>query len=136
MKRERKELAVGECAALACEIFRNAGGQFNEEKHELLFDEQTGLWSIYHRRRRNDRSIKRAVTRVARAPYTHGYGHDRRPVVITLHPHELIETRLKGTRRRHTITWDELHRYLVRRDALNAMNAKRAERKARRAKRS
>jgi len=129
--RERKELACGESAALACEIFRNAGGQFDERKHELVYDEQTRLWSIYHRRKPK-RETWRPVTRVARTPYANGYGKDRRPVVVTLLPRELIETRLKGTRRRYTISWDDLHAYLVRRHALNVMRTRQAERAAKR----
>jgi hypothetical protein len=67
---------------------------------------------------------------VARTPYANGYGKDRRPVVVTLLPRELIETRLKGTRRRYSITWDDLHAYLVRRHALNVLRERQAKRAA------
>lgn len=132
MKRERKELMVGETRDLAIGGFEESRGiKFDETKHECLYDERTGLWSIYHRRRTSDHTIKRPISRVARAPYSNGYGKDRRPVVITLLPRELIETRLKGTRRRYCISWDDLHAHLVRRHALAVMNAKRAEKAAR-----
>src|SRR5262249_27961092 len=132
-QRERKELTVGETRGLAVGCFQEARGEkFDEQKHECIYDERTGLWSVYHKRRSNNRTIKRPITREARQAYSNGYGKDRRPVVITLHPRELIETRLKGTRRRYAISWDELHAYLVRRHALAAMNAKRKARAERR----
>src|SRR5438046_10607332 len=116
--KERKELMAGETRQLAIGGFQEARGQqFDESKHECLLDEHTGIWSVYHRRKPNDRTIKHPITRVARAPYANGYGKDRRPVVVTLHPRELIETRVKRTRRHYTITWGALHAYLVRRDA-------------------
>jgi hypothetical protein len=101
--RERKELACGATERGAIESFAFGGGKFDQSKHELVFDNETRLWSIYHRRKPK-RETWRPVTRVARTPYANGYGKDRRPVVVTLLPRELIETRLKGTRRRYTIS--------------------------------
>lgn len=129
MKRERKELAVGEDYADAIAKFVEFRGEpWNPDKFECVTDPGTGLTSVFRKRRPNDRTIKRPITRVARAPYSNGYGRDRRPVVVTLHPRELIETRLKGTRRRYCISWDDLHALLVRRHAFAVMNAKRKER--------
>lgn len=138
MKRERKELAVGDGYSDAVYQFNLAQGdpfgdgpkRFDHDKHEVIHDTQTGLWSVFYKRKPK-RETWRPVTRVARTPYTNGYGKDRRPVVVTLLPRELIETRLKGTRRRYTITWDDLHAYLVRRHALNVMRARQADRVAR-----
>jgi hypothetical protein len=135
MTRERKELAVGERRELAVAGFEEARGKFDEAKHECLYDERTSLWSVYHKRRQSDRTIKRPISRVARKPYSNGYGKDRRPVVVTLLPHEFIETRLKGTRRRYAISWDSLHALLVRRHALAVMRQKHVERAARRKER-
>ena len=132
MNRERKELAVGASKLDAIVNLVGAGTKFNPEKHEVSFDEATQLYSVFYKRRPFDRTCKRAITREARAPYRNGYGKERRPVVVTLLPGELIETRLKGTRRRYTVSWDDLHAYLVRRHALSVMRAKQSERAARR----
>jgi hypothetical protein len=126
--KERKELAVGENREQA--ILSMPYNTFDPLKHELVYDASTKLWSVFNRRRKSDRTIKRAITRESRGPYANGYGRDRRPVLVTLHPRELIETRLKGRRTRHVISWDALHQYLVRRDALAAVRAKQAQRKA------
>lgn len=136
MKRERKELAVGEDDADAIAKFVEFRGEpWNPDKFECIADPQTGLVSVYHRRRATDRTIKHPITRVARKPYSSGYGRDRRPVVVTLLEHEFIQTRLFGTRRRYVISWDDLHAYLVRRHALSVMNAKRSAKAARRKER-
>lgn len=133
--KDRKELACGDSYSDCLQALKELGRDPNPEKYDFERDASTGLWSAYHKRKRNDRTVKRPVVRVSREPYANGYGKDRRPIVVTLHPRELIETRLKGTRRRHSITWDDLHAYLVRRDALIAMNAKRKEKAAKRAQR-
>jgi hypothetical protein len=134
-QRERKELACGTSSVDAIAAGLDAGIQYDANKHDLEQDLQTKVWSIYHKRRASDRTIKRPISRVARAPYSNGYGRDRRPVVVTLLPRELIETRLKGTRRRYSISWDDLHAYLVRRHALAVLSAKQKERAARRKER-
>lgn len=135
MTRERKELAVGGSMVELVEDFhaRHPGkNPYDAGKYELVVDEKTKLWSLFNRRKPTDRTIKRPVTRVAREPYGNGHARDRvRPVVVTLRPGDVIETRLKGTRRSYSITWAKLHEYLVRRYALQAMSAKRAERAAR-----
>lgn len=133
--RERKELAAGETESQAIARFEDAGHYFDTQKFECLKDEQTGVWSVYHKRRPK-RETWRPVTRVARTPYANGYGKDRRPVVVTLLPRELIETRLKGTRRRYTISWDDLHALLVRRHAFAVMRARQAEKAKRRKERA
>lgn len=130
--KERKELACGETRAQALDNlpahYYEGAGEI-EARFDIVHDGLTGLWSVYHKRKPK-RETWRPVTRVARGPYSNGYGKDRRPVVITLLPRELIETRLKGTRRRYTITWDDLHAYLVRRHALNVMRERQAKRAA------
>lgn len=131
--RERKELAVGTTSKSAIANFNETGKQFDEAKHEIVYDSGTTLFSIYHRRKPNDRSCKRPISRVASAPYSNARnGRDRRPVVVTLLPRELIETRLKGTRRRYSICWDDLHAYLVRRHALHVLRLKQIERASKR----
>jgi len=123
--RERKELACGEDEADAIAKFVEFRGEpWNSDKFETVADALTGLVSVFHKRRQVDRTIKRAVTRESREPYANGYGKDRRPVVVSLLPRELIETRLKGTRRRYVISWDDLHAYLVRRHALALLSAR------------
>jgi hypothetical protein len=129
--KERKELACGETHLDAIRAYQETGRAFNPDAQETVFDKQTSLWSVYNKRKPK-RETWRPVTRVARAPYTNGYGKDKRPVVVTLLPRELIETRLKGTRRRYSITWDDLHALLVRRHALNVMRTRQAERAAKR----
>jgi hypothetical protein len=132
MKGERKELAVGTSEQDAIVNLVGAGIGFDPAKVEVLFDPETRLYSIFRKCRPRDRTCKRAITREARQPYSNGYGKDRRPVVVTLLPRELIEVRLKGTRRRFTISWDDLFAYLLRRHALAIMRAKQSERTARR----
>lgn len=137
--KERKELAAGETSVAAIAALMDTRGvEYDGALFDLVHDEQTGVWSIYHKRKPK-RETWRPVTRVARMPYANGYGKDKRPVVVTLLPRELIETRLKGTRRRYTISWDDLHAYLVRRHALNVMRLRQAaraeKRKARKAQR-
>ena len=132
MRRERKELAVGTSELEAIGNLDATGTGFNPEKHEVAFDEATGLWSVYHRRRKTDRTIKRPISRETREPYRNGYGRDRRRIIVTLLPREFIETRLKGTRRRYAISWHDLYAYLVRRHALAVMRTKQSERAARR----
>lgn len=131
--RERKELACGDSMQACIENLQEQLGRVPEpEKYDFEHDATTGLWSAYHKRKPTDKTIKRPISRVSRAPYANGYGRDLRQIVVTLHPRELIQTRLKGTRRTHQISWDDLHAHLVRRDALAAMNAKRREREAKR----
>lgn len=126
--RERKELGVGD---LPHDAMRNMAVVFDETKHEVVQDPETRLWSVYYKPR--DRTVKRPIKREGREPYS--YGKDARPIVITLLPGEMIETRLKGRRKGHLITWHDLHGLLARRTALTAIAVKRAERKARRAQR-
>jgi len=128
MTRERKELGVGQNREYA--ILSMPFNAFNPRKHEVVYDGSTQLWQVFNIRRKNDRTCRRPITREARQPYSNGYGKDRRPVVVTLLPREMIETRLKGRRTRHVISWDSLHQYLVRRDALAAVRAKKAARDA------
>lgn len=131
--RERKELSVGETSVEAIEaLLETRGLTYDGSIHDLVQDETTKLWSIYHRRRPTDKTMKRPISRESREPYSNGYGKDRRKIVVTLLPHELIETRLKGTRRRYAISWDDLHQYLVRRSALAAIRVKQTERAAKR----
>lgn len=136
MNRERKELACGSTRREAISRLNDMRtAEWIDGKLEAVQDSATRLWSIYRKRVPTDRTIKRPVTREARTPYIHGYGRDRRPVIVTLLPREMIETRLKGTRRRYQISWDDLHRYLVRRHALQAMAAHQREKAARRKQR-
>lgn len=123
----RKELGVG----ATCDEAKHAMGglYFDESKHEIVWDTETNLFQVFNQRKLRDRTVKKSIRREGTEPYS--YGKDKRPVVLILHPRELLEARLKGRRRGHVIPWRELYAYLVRRDALVAINFKRTQRKAR-----
>lgn len=101
---------------------------FDEARHEVVHDDQTGLFQVFRKRR--DRTVKKSIRREGTEPYS--YGKDAKPIVLIVHPREMLETRLKGRRKGHSISWHDLHTYLVRRDALAAIAQKKRERKARR----
>jgi len=132
--KERKELGVGETFGDALKMFEEKSGQkFDENKHDLTFDEATKLWSVFHKRKNHDRTIKRSITRETRDPYANAHrGRDRRPVVITMTPREMVETRLKGTRTTFRISIHDLHGLLVRRHAFNVARIHAQEKAARR----
>jgi hypothetical protein len=127
--KERKELACGETVAEAKDHYRGRYGRaFDETKQEIVPD--GFVFQVFNRRVKRDKTVKRSIRREGTEPYS--YGKDARPIVLIVHPRELLETRLKGRRKGHVITWHDLHAMLVRRDALAAMHRKKQERKQRR----
>jgi hypothetical protein len=136
--KERKELAVGESeqeawenlAAVALLKGRVLNHDTANAHYDFVHDEQTGLWSVYHKRKGNGgRQLRRVLTRESREAYTGASrARDRRPLVLSLLPTadgELISMRLKGTRRTFFIDWNELYRTMIWRYALAAKSAKR-----------
>jgi hypothetical protein len=128
--KERKELAVGQSQAEALEHFAERFGHVMDDKKELVHDERTGLWSVYHKRKPNGgRQLRRVLTRESREAYTGATrARDRRPLILSLLPTadgELVSMRLKGTRRAYFIDWNELYRTMLWRYAMAASSAKR-----------
>jgi hypothetical protein len=122
--KERKELGVG---TLRLTAVQSMTVQFDEAKHEVVQDPATKLFQVFRKRVPRDKTVKRSIRREGTKLYS--YGKDARPIVVIIHPCELLETRLKGRRKGHVISWSELHAYLVRRDALSAIHARKVAKK-------
>lgn len=129
MPKERKELGVGKTAD---DAINNCFPSFDFEKHEVVFDNATGLHSIFRRRVPYDRTVRKDQPwRETTTPYR----HYRKPIVYRLLKGDMIELRLKKQKKgSYTLTLDDIFTYALRCAGMAAMREKRDKKKGKHAK--
>lgn len=116
MSKERKELfcgSQGECAIFVIINDPNAQAWDQSTKLEVVRNAKGPDYSVFHRRKAHDRTIKAAISRETRERFrVQGVTKEpMRPLVITLEPGDVISFRPKGTQQKVQVPIKSLYHF-------------------------
>lgn len=92
------------------------------QKYEMCFDPTTRLFSVYRRRHKANRTIRKPLTRFTNQLF------QRRQIAVTIGPGDVISFRMKGCRKVTTVPIEKVYRTALWWEASAIANQKRADR--------
>lgn len=128
--KERRELSVGITHTAAIASFPD----YDETKHEVCHDPQTGLYQIFNRRKATDSTIRKPLARLTVGTFrVQGVTRDpMRQLWVEMKPGDVLSFTPKGTRQTVSVPIASLYhhaRFIAARAVANAKRAARAAKK-------